>query len=207
MERRDNYLLQTRQAKQHFLKYDQQRLIDKLRLRSDEDFLYTALLGQPYRIRRVTGDLEKWDGAAWRDANTHAEVMTLLDLVCDSRENRYLSGRWKQMQAFGQMFHRELLEERDIWAERLQEDMEGLKSACAALGGEAMRGGDVSCAIELFDGLKIWLQFWAGDEEFPPRIRYLWDENALMYIKYETMYFAVRLLKDRITERMKPLAD
>lgn len=206
MERRDNYLLQAQQAKQHFLNYDQQRLIGKLRLRFDMDFLYTALLSQPYRISRATGDLEKWDGTAWTGANTHAEVMTLLDLVCDSRENRFVSGRWKQMQSFGLMFHRALLEERDVWAERFQADTDGLRRACIALGGEPVPGGDVSYAIELFDGLKIWLQFWTGDEEFSPRLCWLWDENALMYLKYETMYFAVNLLKKRIAEEMKTLA-
>ena len=65
-----------------------------------------------------------------------------------------------------------------------------------------MHQGDVSFAFELFDGLRIWLQFWEGDEEFPPRLRFLWDENALQYLKYETMYFAVPLLLQRIRENM-----
>ena len=37
---------------------------------------------------------------------------------------------------------------------------------------------------------------------FLPRLRYLWDENASQYIRYETMYFAIGLLKRRILEYM-----
>ena len=62
--------------------------------------------------------------------------------------------------------------------------------------------GDLAYSVELFDGLSILVQLWFGDEEFPASVRYLWDENALMYIKYETMYFAKGLLLQEIEERM-----
>lgn len=203
MERADNYAIQARQAKAYFLRYDQEELIRKLDLNADEHYLYTELLCKPYRIRRATGDLEVWRYGRWERADSHGEVMTLLDLVCDSRRDRWISGRWKQMQSFGLMFHQNLLEDvKDPWTQRLQENPEALRRACLALGGKPMPSGDISYAIELFDGLRIWLQFWEGDEEFLPRVRYLWDENALMYLKYETMYFAVGLLKRRLAEMM-----
>lgn len=201
MERVNNYLIQVQQAKKRFLRYDQKKIIHKLKLKADEKYLYAKMLCKLYRLNRANGDLESWDGEAWQDSNTFEEVLTLLDLVCDSRENRYLSCRWKNMQSFGLMFHQNLLEkERDPWAERFQQDPEGLKRACLAMGGKVLPQGDVAYAIELFDGLRIAIQFWEGDEEFPPRLRFLWDENALMYIKYETMYYAVNLLMRRIGE-------
>ena len=203
MERVDNYQIQTQQAKKRFLSYDQQKLIEKLKLKYDAEFLYVKMLCKLYRLNRTSGDLESWDGTDWQDSNTFGEVLTLLDLVCDSREGRYLSCRWKNMQSFGLMFHQNLLEkDRDPWADRFQQDPEGLRKACLALGGQPLPQGDVAYAIELFDGLPIALQFWEGDEEFPPRLRFLWDENALMYIKYETMYYAVNLLMDRIKALM-----
>ena len=206
MTRTNNYSLQAQQAKQCFLRYDQKKLIEKLRVKADETYIYVNLLCRLYRISRKTGDLEFWDGDVWQDGNTFEEVMTLLDLVCDSREDRYLSCRWKNMQAFGLMFHKNLLEDgKDPWAQRFQRDPQALRRACIALKGEPLSHGDVAYAIELFDGLCIGLQFWEGDEEFAPRIRYLWDENALMYIKYETMYFAVNLLLRRIMEEMEHL--
>ena len=75
-----------------------------------------------------------------------------------------------------------------------------LHLAAERLGAEAIAGGDLGYAFELFDGLKIGLLFWHGDEEFYPRVRYLWDQNAKQYIRYETMYFAVELLRRRINQ-------
>lgn len=203
MERKDNYAIHAQQAKQRFLTYDQEALIRKLRLKQDDSYLYMTFLSCPYRIHRGTANVERFAGEVWQDGNSYEEVMTLLDLVCDSREDRFLSLRWKNMRDFGLMFHRSLLEDRDPWAQRFQDDPEGFRNACLALGGKALPNGDIAYAIELFDGLCIALQLWFGDEEFPPNLRILWDENALMYLKYETMYFARGLLLKRIREEME----
>lgn len=203
MVRRNNYLIQVSQAKERFLTYDQETMIRKFKLQFDHNYFYVNFLCKPYRLSRTTGDLEKRVGEGWADGNSHAEVMTLLDLLCDSRADRHLSGRWKNMQAFGLQFHQNLLEEpRDPVAERIDKDPEGFRRACRALGAEEISGGDMGWAVELFDGLKIGILFWQGDEEFLPRLRFLWDENALQYIRYETMYFAVGLLKERLLEHM-----
>ena len=85
-------------------------------------------------------------------------------------------------------------------AARFDREPERLRRAAKALGADAVTGGDMGYAFELFDGLKIGLLFWHGDEEFLPRIRYLWDANAKQYIRYETMYFATTLLRRRIRE-------
>ena len=198
-----NYLLQARSAKQRFLSYDQQKLIQKFRLEWDETFLYTTLLGRKYRICRQTGDMDCMTDGGWADGNSYEEVMTLLDLLCDSRDDRFIAGRWKSMESFGLMFHQNLLQdERDPLAERFDREPEALRKAGLAIGGKPQAGADIAFVFEVFDGLPIVLQFWHGDEEFAPRIRWLWDENARMYIRYETMYFAVGLLRRRILERM-----
>lgn len=201
MERRDNYRLQLQQAQQSFLSYDQQAIIRKLKLRYDESYFYPVLLGSQYRLCRSTGSLSRLAGDQWVDANTHSEVMTLLDLICDSREDRCISHRWKDMVSFGQYFHREL-QMKDPWAVRFDADPNGLARACEALGGEPFPQGDVAYAIEVFDGLRVVVQLWLADEEFPPTLRFLWDENALQYLKYETMYFARNLLLCRLEEQL-----
>ena len=205
MERKDNYLLQVQQAKQYFLRYDQQKLAEKLSLAGDDTHLYTRMLGTKYRICRRTGDLEALDGEIWRDANTHGEFMTLMDLVCDSSPHRHTTGVWKTMVSFGHLFHRELMEGKDPFAEAIQADMAAFRRACESLSGKLQPIGDISYAIEIFDGLCICLQFWEADEDFPAQVVWFWDENALMYLKYETMYFAVGLVKRRILEKMKNL--
>ena len=204
MEHRDNYALQAAGAKAAFLRYDQEALCRKLKLRSDERYLYPVLLSKQYRIDRATADFSKLDADRWVSADSFEEVMTLLDLICDSREDRAISGKWKNMQSFGLQFHRNLLENaRDPVAERFALAPEAFVRGCEALGGERLPQGDVGYAIELFDGLKIGIQLWLGDEEFPSRLKYMWDENALMYIRYETMYFARGLLLRRIEEEMR----
>lgn len=203
MERVDNYALQAQQAKRYFLTYDQNALIKKLGLKYDDEYLFVNLLCELYRINRTTGDIYRLHRGRWIDADSHREVMTILDMVCDSREDRYITGRWKNMQSFGRLFHTGLLEkERDPWALRFDRDPESLHRACRALGGLALPGADICYSMEFFDGLCVCIQFWHGDEEFSPRLRYLWDENADRYLKYETMYFAIDLLHGRMKEEL-----
>lgn len=201
---KNNYKIQADQAKALFVTYDHEALVRKLGLRADETYLYTAMLGSPYRIRRSDGHISRQTPQGWVDGNSYEEVMTLLDLVCDSRMDRRLSGTWKNMRDFGLMFHRNLLENaKDPWAEVFQARSNAFIRACEALGGKPMDSGDIAYAIELFDGLQIGLQLWLGDEEFPPNLRFLWDANAAMYLRYETMYFAKGLLLRRLEEKMK----
>ena len=105
----DNYKIQFQNAQKFFLTYDQEKLIQKFRLKADENFLYMTMYGSPYRLCRRTGNLEKYK-EGWIDANTFGEVMTLLDILCDSREDRHLTGKWMSTQMFGKYFHSGLLE-------------------------------------------------------------------------------------------------
>jgi hypothetical protein len=67
--------------------------------------------------------------------------------------------------------------------------------------GQQLPGGDIGYAIELIDGLRVFVQLWHGDEEFPPRLRFLWDENTTRYIRYETTWYAVGLLIRRLRQK------
>lgn len=199
MERKNNYAIQASLAKQRFLTYNQQKMIEKCRLEADGNFLYLKMLGLPYRLNRKTGDLDRLEQGVWQDANTFEEVLTVLDLLCDSREDRFLTGRWKTLQALGLQFHQNLMEDsRDSLAELFDREPDRLRRACEAMEGEALPGADLSWAVELFDGLRIAVRFWHGDEEFAPRLRFLLDENAKMYLRYETMHYAVGILRDRL---------
>ena len=205
MVRTDNYSVQAQQAKALFLTYDPEALARKLNAKLDADYLYTSLFRQEYRVSRKTGDLQRLENGVWHDGNSYEEVMTLLDLICDSRENRHISGQWKAMQSFGLQFHQKLLEDgHDPWAQRFQQALPAFRRACLALGGKPLPVGDAAYAFEIFDGLPVAVQLWLGDEEFPPNLRFLWDENADQYIRYETMYFAKALLLEKIASRMNP---
>ena len=201
--RRDNYRIQAEQAKACFLTYDQEALIRKFGLEWDDRYLYVTLLSSRYRIDRRNADFQRQIDSRWINGNSFHEVMTILDLLCDSRPDRHLAHSWQNMHAFGLMFHQNLLERQDPFADRIQADPEGFRRACLTMGGEPVPGCDIGFSLELFDGLPVAIQFWFGDEEFYPRIRWLWDANALQYIRYETMHFAVPLIARRIAEQME----
>ena len=191
----DNYQIQLQNAQKFFLTYDQEHLIQKFGLHADEDYLYPIMFRTLYRIDRKTGSLERYRGV-WQDANTFGEVMTILDILCDSRDDRYLTGRWVSTQQFGKFFHTGLLEpEEDPLATAFDKAPGSLRKACKALGGHPIVGGDEAYAVEVMDGLEIGIFFWYGDDEFPAQLRFFWDENAPMYIKYETMHYTLGYLR------------
>lgn len=201
--RRDNYQLQAQQAKKHFLTYDQQELIRRCRLRFDESYFYITFLSLPYRICRKTGDMQRMCDGAWVDGNSFGEVMTILDWLCDSRQDRYVTGRFSNIVSQGPAFHRQLQEGGDPNAELFSRNPAEFCKACEALGGERVSGADIAYTIELVDGLQILVQLWYGDEEFPAQLQLMWDENATRYIRYETTWYAAGLLIRRIREYMQ----
>lgn len=199
----DNYQIQVRQAKARFRTYDQQELIRRCGLRYDSDHLYVTVLSEPYRICRETGDMERWHGGVWVDGNAFNEVMTILDWLCDSRADRCITGRWINVVTHGHYFHGSLQDDvNGPYARLFDDDPAGFAAACEALAGERSPSGDVAYAIELIDGLRVLVQLWHGDEEFPPNLRCLWDEHTDRYLRYETTWFAMGLLLERIKERM-----
>ena len=120
-QRVDNYHIQMQQAKKRFLTYDQQELIQRCGLQFDENYLYTKLLSQNYRIHRRTGDMERFHQNAWVDGNTFNEVMTVLDWLCDSRPDRYITHRWINVVTHGHYFHGNLQEDVSVHHAKLFE--------------------------------------------------------------------------------------
>ena len=161
------------------------------------------MLSEPYRIRKSTGDMERFHGGVWVDGNSFNEVMTILDWLCDSHADRYIAGRWINVVTHGHYFHGNLQNDvNDPYAWLFDQNPEGFAAACEALKGEKLPGADIGYAIELIDGLRVFVQLWYGDDEFPPNLRCLWDENTNRYLRYETTWFAAGLLMERIKERM-----
>ena len=198
----DNYRIQMQNAQKFFLTYDQEQLIQKFALAADVDYLYLTVFHTRYRIARKTGRFERYQ-SAWQDANTFGEVMTVLDILCDSKDDRYLTGRWVSTQHFGKHIHTGLLElKEDPLATAFDKVPGSFRKACMALGGRPIVGGDEAWAVEVMDGLEIGIFFWHGDEEFPAQLRFFWDENAPMYIRYETMHYTLGYLRQLLQNNL-----
>lgn len=197
----DNYRLQVEQATKTFLRFDQNRLIAKHNHAFDDDYLYTSLFSQKVRIDRRTGAMQTFQDG-WEDTYRFGLNMTVMDLLCDSLDSRCASGRMQSMAAFGLQFHSGLSEQmRSCDAEWMHSHAQQVRRKSEALGGTAVSMGDICYDIPVFQDLNVRMQLWFADEEFPAKLSWFWDENALQYLHYETMYYALGYLMELITGR------
>jgi len=186
-----------------FLGYDQDAMIRRWALEHNDDYLYAGYMGQMLRIDRRSGDVgyarapEEGEYRATRFVN---EGMALFDLLTRSPVRPRPTGRWSSISTLGGIIgagHDRTLSHEGA-AARFQGRCDALAAACRRLGGVPDGRGDVSYAIPVFRDFRILFQFWDGDDEFPANIKYLFDENALQYMHYETLWYVMGTLADRL---------
>ena len=98
---RDNYKIQTENARKIFLRYDQQKIIHTFELKHDEIFLFLNFLHRPYRICRKTGAAEyETPQKLWLTAGFH-EVLSIYDMLCNPNGKPVLSGSWSPVGIWG----------------------------------------------------------------------------------------------------------
>ena len=197
----DNYALAAEQARKLFLDYDQERMIAKLGLPADSGYLYIRFLDLDYRIHRKTGMVEKREGTGpYVDGNSFNEVMTLFDVLCWSKEGARLSGQWVTLSCLGGGVHGGSLASsmyREEVAEIARRE-EGLADVLEHMGGVRMPKGEPGYVIPVFSFLPAYVQYWRGDEEFPPQLNLLWDANTTEFLHYETVYYLMNFLLQRL---------
>ena len=54
--------------------------------------------------------------------------------------------------------------------------------------------------IDIFDFLPIMFIFYDEDSEFPAECKFLWDEKILNFMHYETTFYVVNYLFERLEE-------
>lgn len=188
-----------------FLEYDQERMIRKFGLRHDSQYLYLPFVGRDYRIGRGSGKVE-WSGDGFLHAGDAGfnEALSIYDALCCSKDGCRLSGRFCTVNQLKGIVQASRVGNGIFQpAAKLFDGREAqLAKACAALGGEKEERGDVAFRLYPFSFLPILLRFWSSDEDFPPNLTILWDENTLDYIHYETTYYILDHLLDRLQELM-----
>ncbi len=199
----NNYEKMAAKARALFLTYDQEEIVRRNGLEADGDWLYARLLDLDLRLSRRDGSLEQREGSAWIPCPGVNEPMVLLDILCDSKPGRHPLGTWKNTLEFGYGVHRALQENAPATPleKRIDRDPGYLRRRCLAMGGAdacGAGGADLAFLLPFFQDLNMLAQFWHGDEEFPPRLRILWDAGAGDYLRYETMYYAVSLALQRL---------
>ena len=98
----DNYEKQAYTGRKLFLKYDQDKLIEKYGLKHDEEYLYLKYIGTEYRIDRGNGAIEYVADDEWTDCREYTIVMTIYDFLCCSGQEVLppLTGQWQPVSRF-----------------------------------------------------------------------------------------------------------
>ena len=200
-ERRSNYDITRDRVESEFLKYDQNKMIEKFHLVYDAGFLYLRFLSCGYRIARKTGRVERLPECVHAGFN---EAMTIFDVLCESKPDCRLSGEFVRVNDLdgvtrtahlgGNLFNGS--------AKAFTHRTEALKAACERLGGIAGTVGDVSYRIPMFDFFPVMLQFWDADDEFDAVLKIMWDRRTLDFMRYETTWYAAGHLLDRLEKLM-----
>ena len=178
-------------------------MIRKFHLGSDERYLYIDFVCRSYRVGRETGIVE-WSEDEFKSAveADYNESMTIYDVLCYSKEECHLAEKFcplhmargitKTLHSGGGMFQKT--------AEKFQGRIKQLKYACDVLGKPADMIGDVAAVLWVFPFLPVTLQYWEEDDEFPSSIKFMYDENILDYMHFETVYFMTGHILKRLVE-------
>lgn len=202
-----NYDLQVDIGKKLFMEYDQEMLIRRFHLTADEIWIYLDYLHTPYRISRKNGQIqENLTEDIWRECRCYDTVMTIYDLLCypETETAPGLSGSWCPVSKFAVMGGPDALEFSRKYAELFQNHIQKLQKACMSLGGipqKSFASADFTCMIPVTSYFPVLLQFWEGDDEFPPKLMLLWDENSMAFLHYETIYYLQGDLLERLSRQ------
>lgn len=206
-ERISNYEITKRRVQKDFLKYDQEKMMQKFSLKADENYLYITFIGHSYRICRKSGYLE------WSEDNfvtcvegDFNEALTIYDLLCDSKENCHAANDFINLNSLStlQSSSKKLGDGLFHGEDKIFDHKDRLfGKVCEKLGGIKAGKGDVAYELPLFDFLPCRIQFWNSDDEFDAQLQIFMDKNVLKFIRYETVWYAVSHLMKRLTEEME----
>lgn len=202
---RDNYKIQTENARKIFLQYNQQNLIQNFDLQHDEIFLFLNFLHRPYRICRKTGTVEfEAQQEQWMAAGFN-EVLSIYDMLCNPNGKPVLSGSWSPVGNLGRMHNTsEAVGESGLktYGNYFAGKGKELTKICQSLGGSPAPVGDVAFYLPIFDFFPVYLRFYDVDEEFPAQLQLLWDKNTCTYLHYETTFYIAAHLFQTLSERL-----
>lgn len=202
----DNYDLQVDVAKKLFLKFDQEKLIRKFSLEADGEYLYLTYLDTLCRIHRCTGSVEQYTQDRWQECREYSRVMTVYDLLCYHTGETLpaLSGQWCTVGTFIVAGITETETYTEKIARLFDRRLPALKKACQSLGGQLLApvaGADLTCRFPVTDFFPVLLQFWEGDEDFPPKMLVLWDRNTDKFLHFETTFYLQGDLLEQLKKR------
>ncbi|MGN0353725.1 MAG: DUF3786 domain-containing protein [Muricoprocola sp.] len=203
-----NYEITRNQMRGEFIKYDQENMIRKFQLKHDEAYLYIPFTDRDYRINRKDGVVE-WtqDGFVTTVLADYDDTMTIYDVLCYSKPGCKLSGKFCSIALLKgtTQFSNGGIELGRGYAKKFTGKTEKLSKACEAFGEKADLKGDLAYILHPFSFLPVVLQFWDADEEFPANLKFMFDENIMDYMHYETIYYMVGHILNRLEQLIEEM--
>lgn len=211
-EVRSNYDLQVDIAKKIFLEYDQERMIRKFGLQADDLWIYLEYLHTPCRISRHDGGIEEYRESTWHACRSFSTVMTIYDLLCFHKGTNAPApvGQWCAVGTFVVTGVTDTETFTKKFAALFNGRLEALKAACESLGAVLLppvAGADVTARFAVTPFFPVLLQFWEGDDEFPPKLLLLWDRNTDRFLHFETTFYLQGDLLERLWSAMEEDAE
>ena len=198
-----NYDLQVNIGRRIFMGYDQKLLIQKFSLDADPQWIYLTYLNTPCRISRTDGRIDELLNSTWTECRDYSTVMTIYDLLCYHKGAAapVLYHQWCTVGSFIVTGVQDTETFTKKYAALFDGRLDALKAACEKLGGtmeKKMAGADLTCRIPVTPFFPVLLQFWEGDEEFPPKLMLMWDRNANSFLHFETTFYLQGDLLERL---------
>jgi len=171
----------------------------------DKHYIYLNFIYEPYKLDRRTGDVWKLSRKTPEECSNPFEIISIMDMLCSEKE-LHLTNDWCPISHFAKYSSIGEKSEREIYGhyvEYLSDNIGPLHDACKALGGTEYtitKSADVCFKIDVFDYFPVIFQFWDRDEEFPAQIKILWDKNTMNYLLFETSYYVVACILERIKQ-------
>lgn len=196
----DNYEISLHSAMKRFCSYDMAVLSQRPGVTDGGEYLKTRLFGANACICKKTGQITL-DG---KKAD-FCEALSVFDWLCDRKENAKASAEFCPVNSLPGIMVRGsgLNMQSPALAEKIDENPELYQKALLKMGGKLVEAGDIGGQIEIFPGLPMRLKFYFGDDEFQPSLTFLWDQNILQFVRYETVYYIAACLQKQLRAEME----
>ncbi len=195
----DNYAIALQNAKRHFCTYDPQKLVAQSPAWLRDGKICTCFLGEDVEIEVGTGEIT----VGGQPAN-FCQALTVFDWLCDRKKDAWALWEYCPITSLPGVLvsGSGLVIRTDALAEKIDRNPEAFERACRALGGAPMFTADIAYELPVFPDMGMALKFYHADEDFPASLTFLWDQNILCFIRYETVYYLASCVRDRLEKAM-----
>lgn len=196
----DNYAKMTQDAKDRFLTYDREALLQNPGVMPWERGVQTVFLGEAVRCDCHCGSITTKEGKECG----FSQVLSVLDYICDRKPSAKASGDYCPVGSLPGIFvgGSGLVMKNKSLEEKIQKNPAAFQKACEALGGVKIQLGDMGYKLHIFPDLCMELKFYFADEDFDPQLTFLWDTNILQFVRYETVYYIAGCIARELRSRM-----